>query len=133
MPRQFTEIWQRWMQTGARPGDSDEVRVRKRYLLLMAMFILPAGILWGAIYWAFGERDAALLPWTYSLLSVVSIAVFAATGNYAFFRLFQLALILIIPFVLGLLLGGFVSSSAVVLWSLLAPVGGLIFYGTRPA
>lgn len=118
---------------GASPADSDDLRIRKRYLLLMALLILPAGLIWGAIYWAFGEETAALAPWTYVVLSIVSILIFAFTKNYALFRFSELALILVLPFVLGLTLGGFVNSSAVVLWSLLAPIGALIFDGSRHA
>lgn len=121
------------LRLGARPDDSEDLRVRKRYLLLMALLIFPAGLVWGAIYWVFGERAAALAPWSYAALSLVSIAVFAFTGNFPLFRFSEMALILTVPFILGLLLGGFVNSSAVVLWSLLAPIGALVFDGPRQA
>jgi adenylate cyclase len=114
---------------GARPDDSPDVLARKQYLLLMALFILPAGIVWGAIYWVFDEPWAALVPWSYAVGSALSIVVFALTAKYSFFRFVQLGLILVAPFILGLILGGFVNSSAVVLWSLLAPIGALLFYG----
>ena len=118
---------------GARSDDTADVRIRKRYLLLMALLILPAGAIWGAIYWTFGEQSAAYVPWAYVVVSAISLVVFALTANYQFFRLVQVGAILVAPFVLGLLLGGFVTSSAVLLWSLLAPIGALIFYGPRQA
>lgn len=118
---------------GTRPDDGEDLRIRKRYLLLMALLILPAGLIWGTIYWVFGERTAALAPWSYVILSALSIAFFTLTGSYPLFRFTQLALILVIPFILGLILGGFVNSSAVVLWSLLAPIGALVFEGPRQA
>lgn len=121
------------MFIGANAADSEEIRIRKRYLLLMSFLILPAGMIWGLIYYVFGEPVAALAPWTYVVISALCILIFAATGNYNFFRFAELAVLLIIPFVLGLLLGGFVNSSAVILWSLLAPIGALIFYGPRQA
>lgn len=118
---------------GARPDDNEDVRLRKRYLVLVAFLILPAGLVWGAIYWIFGEPVAALMPWGYSVISGVSILLFASTANYSIFRMIQLGSILVAPFFLGLALGGFLNSSAVVLWSLLAPVGALIFFGSRQA
>lgn len=121
------------LSLGTRPDDSEDLRIRKRYLLLMALLILPAGLIWGAIYWAFGETAAALAPWAYVVLSIASILIFSITKNYALFRFSELALILVLPFVLGLTLGGFVNSGAVVLWSLLAPIGALIFDGSRQA
>lgn len=122
-----------FIRIGARADDTDDVIVRKRYLLLMAFLILPAGVIWGSIYWVFDQPLAAIIPWGYATLSAVTIVIFALTANYSFFRLAELGFILIAPFVLGLILGGFVNSSAVVLWSLLAPIGALIFYGTRQA
>ncbi len=129
----LTDFFPNLFHLGARPDDTDEVRIRKRYLLLMAFIILPAGAVWGAIYWVFGEPIAALPPWAYLTLSALSIFIFALIANYAFFRFAEMGLILIVPFILGLTLGGFVPSSAVVLWSLLAPIGALIFYGPRQA
>lgn len=121
------------VRIGAVPDDTEDVRVRKRYLLLMAFLILPAGVIWGSIYWLFDKPLAALIPWSYAVVSAASIVVFALTANYSFFRVSELVYILVAPFVLGLVLGGFVNSSAVVLWSLLAPIGALIFYGPRQA
>ncbi|HZQ06411.1 MAG TPA: adenylate/guanylate cyclase domain-containing protein [Anaerolineae bacterium] len=118
---------------GCRPEDTSDVRVRKRYLVLMALMILPAGLIWGAIYWLFGEPFAAAVPWLYVIASSVSLIMFALNANYSLFRFTELGWILIAPFVLGLILGGFVNSSAVFLWSLLAPIGALIFYGARQA
>jgi guanylate cyclase len=45
----------------------------------------------------------------------------------------QLVLILLLPFLLMLALGGFVSGSAVILWSILSPLAALIFEEPRRA
>jgi guanylate cyclase len=45
----------------------------------------------------------------------------------------QLALILILPFLLQLALGGFVNASAVILWSFFAPLGAMLMSGRRQA
>src|SRR5690349_6863670 len=118
MTTTLTDFLDRILRIGSRAADTEENRIRKRYLLMLAFFILPAGFLWGAIYWFSGEPYAAMVPWGYSLLSALSIVIFALTANYSFFRLSEMGLILVAPFILGLLLGGFVNSSAVVLWSL---------------
>ncbi len=124
---------ERLLRIGEHAEDTEEIRVRKRYLSMLAFFILPAGLVWGAIYWWGGEPYAAMVPWGYAVLSATSILIFAATANYGIFRVAEVGLILVAPFILGLILGGFVNSSAVILWSLLAPVGALIFYGEREA
>jgi guanylate cyclase len=65
------------------------------------------------------------------MLSVLSVAIFARLRNFALFRFTELALIILLPFLLQITLGGFIESSAVVLWSLIAPMGALIFEGPR--
>ena len=118
---------------GADPIDSDTVRLRKRMLLATSYLILPAAILWGAIYIAFDEPAAAAIPWGYAAFSGASIVVFWLTRRLALFRSAQLFLILLLPFALMWALGGFVNGSAVILWSLLAPLGALLFASRRHA
>jgi len=45
----------------------------------------------------------------------------------------QLTLILLLPFLLMMALGGFVNGSAVVLWALICPMGALLFDAPRQA
>jgi guanylate cyclase len=90
-------------------------------------------LLWGALYFVFDEPLAASIPWTYALGVGVSLLVFAVTGRYRVFRFTQLFLILLLPFMLQLALGGFADGSAVIIWSLLAPLGALAMWGRRQA
>lgn len=118
---------------GSDPGDGDDVRRKKRYLVASAALVLPAGIIWGLIYFAFGEPIAGAIPLGYSLFSAVSIVAFARTRSFGAFRTLQLLFILLLPFLLQISLGGFVPASAVVLWSLLCPFGALVFDDVRSA
>jgi adenylate cyclase len=111
--------------------DSEEVRLRKVMLMLFSILISLLAVLWGAVYWVFGEPLAAAIPLSYSLLSWCSIGVFLLTHRYRFWRTSQLLLSLALPFLLLVVLGGLVSSSAVVLWSLASAVGALLFPGRR--
>jgi adenylate cyclase len=118
---------------GADPRDDDELKVRKRFLVLCSIFVLPAGILWGLFYLAFSEPLAAAIPLGYSAMSTLSIAVFAVRREFRVLRAVQLFLILALPFLLQETLGGFVPSSAVILWSMLCPFGALVFSDVRAA
>ncbi len=118
---------------GAAPGDPVELRLRKALLVTVALMVLPAGVIWGALYWAAGERGAALLPWTYVVGSLASLAAFSVTGSYALLRRSQLLLILGTPFLLTLSLGGLAASGGVILWSLLAALGAVTFDSPRRA
>jgi guanylate cyclase len=114
---------------GAEPSDQPEVRDRKRLLVSVALLVLPASVVWGAIYWIVGEQTAALLPWVYTSVSVASLIAFHRTRDQEMLGRVQLGLILIVPFALGVALGGLGPSGAVVLWSLLAPLGAVAFRG----
>jgi len=47
--------------------------------------------------------------------------------GYEFFCFSQLALILVLPLLLQWSLGGFAASGAVMIWSILSPVGAIMF------
>jgi guanylate cyclase len=121
----------RVLELGADPGDSTELRYRKELLVGISLMVLPAGVLWGSLYWVFGEHVAALFPWAYVVASVLCLAVFARTHSYPFLRFAELGLILVVPALLCVALGGLAPSSGVILWSLLAPLGAVVF--DRPA
>ena len=118
---------------GADPADPGELRLRKALLVTVALMVLPAGVIWGALYWAAAERTSALLPWSYFVGSLVSLVVFHLTRSFALLRRAQLLLILLVPFLLTLALGGLAASGGVSLWSLLAPLGAVTFDSPRRA
>jgi guanylate cyclase len=117
----------RALDIGADPADSTDLRFRKRLLVGIALLILPIGFLWGCVYWGMGEEAVALTPWAYVTGSIASLVVFAQTRNFAFLRTTQLLLILIAPALGVVMLGSLDESSAVIVWSLLAPLGAVAF------
>lgn len=119
--------------TGFDPQDDPNVRLRKQLLMGITLLEFPAGVLWGTIYLAFNEPLAALMPYTYSLMTTISLLIFRHNRNFAGFRFRQLLLVILLPFLLMIALGGFIPSSAVILWSLIAPIGALIFDEPRRA
>jgi guanylate cyclase len=118
---------------GADPADGEDLRLQKRLLVACTLLFLAPGAVWGLIYFLFDESVAAMIPWAYVIASPLSLLAFAYFRNYPAFRFRQLLFILLLPFLLQLALGGFIPSSAVVLWSLICPIGALIFAGPRHA
>ena len=118
---------------GAASTDGDDLGVRKRFLVLCSIFVLPPGVIWGLTYVAFAEPVAGAIPLGYSVVSAVAIIAFALTRNFAAFRTTELLLILLLPFLLQFALGGFVPSSAVIIWAMLCPFGALVFGDLRSA
>ena len=118
---------------GADEADDEDVRLQKRLLVAIALMVIPAAFLWSGIYLSFDEPLTGSIPLSYGVLSVASIVVFGFTRRLNLFRFSQLVTILLAPFLLMLALGGFVGGSAVFLWSLLSPLGAMLFAGRRQA
>src|SRR5690606_24535437 len=102
---------------GISPDDDDDLRLQKSLLVVCSLPFAFIGLAWGLLYLYFNEPLAGLIPFSYGVVSLLSIAVFGLTRRYSLFRFSQLSLILLLPFMLMLSLGGFVGGSAVILWA----------------
>ncbi len=123
----------RALSIGADPSDDEEQRLRKILLLTAAYLIFPLAIVWGGVYALAGAFGAGLIPWTYAALSGLSIGVFAVVRTYWWFGLSQLALYIVLPFVLMWVLGGFVEGSVVGLFASAAPIFAILLGHRRLA
>jgi guanylate cyclase len=121
------------MELGASPSDSEDIQLRRRILVIGSLMLIVASLIWGFIYVIFGEPIAGFIPLSYALLSTGVTAVFVHTRDYQFYRDIQLWMILMIPFLLMVMLGGFVNSSAVIIWSLISPLGALLVFRVERA
>jgi len=108
-------------------------RLQTDLLVTSSTIIALLGMLWGLIYVYIGAVQAGSIPILYAAFSFASISYYALTGRYQFFRTSQLLITLIFPALLMIVLGGFVNSSGVILWSLTSPVGALLFDNRRKA
>ena len=118
---------------GSDPNDDDDIRLQKSLLVLCAIPFILAGVGWGVMYMLFHEPWAGAIPLSYSIVSLFSTIHFGWTRQYRLFRFSQLLLILLLPFFLMVALGGFINGSAVVLWSLICPMGAMLFDEPRRA
>lgn len=129
----FQGVFSSIARIGSDPNDDDDIRLRKSLLVVCAIPFIFAGTAWGIMYILFNEPVAGAIPLTYSIISLFSTAHFGRTRQYQFFRFSQLALILFLPFFLMVALGGFINGSAVILWSLICPLGAMLFDEPRHA
>ena len=124
------DFWiERLSNAGSATSDTEEQRLRKAVLIFLAVIYTIAGIVWGLGYLLFGLPVSGSIPLSYSFISAVSLLVFFKTKHYKFFCSSQLTLILVLPFLLQWSLGGLTASGAIVLWSILSPIGALMFAG----
>lgn len=78
-----------------------------------------------------GVPTAAAIPAFYSVFTLVNTAFFARTRNLRVYRFTQLLLILILPWLVTIALGGFSESSVVIVWAALCPLGSLLLEEPR--
>ena len=124
----------RWLALlGVRDTDSDATRGQKTALTLAASLVTALAVLWVGTYWVLGLFLAAAIPFAYQIVSLASMVVFARTKSYRFFRFTQAVLMTLLPFLLQWSLGGFVASSVVSLWALVAALGTAFFFSVDAA
>lgn len=128
--RRFDFWIERLSKAGSLPSDTEGQRLRKAVLIFLAVIYTIAGIVWGSGYLLLALPVSGSIPLSYSFISAISLLYFFKTKHYQFFCRSQLTLILLLPFLLQWSLGGFTASGAVVLWSILSPIGALMFAGT---
>lgn len=106
--------------------DPDEIHLRKTTSMLAAILVAPAAIIWGLVYVVADESVAAIVPLLYTPVTALNIAVYKVGRKYRLFEFIQRITNLLLPLFLMIALGGFVSSSAVVIWALVTPMGAIV-------
>jgi adenylate cyclase len=118
---------------GEVPGDSEDERLAKATLTLLSLGVVSLAFVWVVLYFRLGRPLSAVIPLGYQVVTVIGLLVVARTKRFGLFRAGQLLMMLILPFLLAWSLGGFVQSSAVMLWAVVAPLGALVFEGPERA
>ena len=118
---------------GVTPDDDEDERLAKAVVTLSTCLISGLAVIWVVTYLVIGQPLAAAIPFSFQVVSVVSLIAFARSKRLGPFRMSQLVLRLVLPFLLQLSLGGFASSSGVILWAIGAPVGASLFTGAGRA
>lgn len=130
-----TWLWRwplpQWVANVATAGltseDPEEEALRRQSLVVMALGIDLLAVLWVATYAWLGLYWSAAIPLAYQVITTVGLVLLARTGRFDVFRTLQLGLMLLLPVLLQWSLGGFEASSGIMLWSLAAPLGALVF------
>jgi adenylate cyclase len=122
----------RWVgRIGTAAADSNEVALQKRLAVALCAGTLPLTTLWSVIYLLMDAPLAAVAPVFYTVFTLANTALFAWTRNLEFYRFTQLLVILILPWLVTIALGGFQQSSVVIVWAALCPLGSLLLEEPR--
>lgn len=124
-------FYERLRNAGIEADDSEEVRLNKSLLMLATGLVSVATMVWVMLYSVFGPQFSTTLPFAFQLLLAGNMLFYIRSRNFAFFRISQLGLFLFLPFIAQWSGGTIVSTSGVVLWALLAPIGAILCIGVR--
>lgn len=113
------------------PSDNDELKLQKTLLIFACGLMGFAAMLWLAIYHAMGIRYSATVPLVYLAVSATTLAFYLWKLDFELFRFAQTCLYLFVPFIMQWSIGSYVTSSGVMLWALLAPIGVMVFQGPK--
>ena len=121
--------------------DSEQEKLNKQLLVFASALMGFSSMVWVAIYQAMGIRFSSTVSLCYLVVSALSLVLYLARtdvpllrsmhGNFRLYRFIQTLLFLFVPFIMQWSIGSYVSSSGVMLWALLAPIGVMIFQGPR--
>ena len=122
----------RWVgRIGTAAADTNEVALQKRLAVVLCAGTLPLTTLWSVIYLLMDAPLAAVAPVFYTVFTLANTGLFAWTRNLEFYRFTQLLVILVLPWLVTIALGGFQQSSVVIVWAALCPLGSLLLEEPR--
>ena len=105
----------------------EELVIGSRLLFIAASFF------WGMMYIFLGEIQSGLIPFSYSIFLGLIFLIFIKKRKSIFLSAPHRFLTLVLPLLLQLSLGGFINSSAVILWSFTTPLTTLLTNESKTA
>ena len=115
-----------FFKIGVSKNDNENTRLQKASIVIIPLVMIPASLIWSAIYFYYENYFSALIPLSYSIISLINLYYFNKTKSVSTILNTQMTLVLFIPFILMWSLGGFAQGSYVIIWSFFAPIAALI-------
>jgi PAS domain S-box-containing protein len=106
--------------------DTEEQRLNRAILVVMATTTSMGGIVWGIVYLLLGVPEVSIWPFGYVVLSFINLLIYLRTKHFQTLLFGQLTFILLVPTFLMWHIGGFAASGAVMLWAFLCPIVALV-------
>ncbi|PHS59162.1 MAG: hypothetical protein COB17_01150 [Sulfurimonas sp.] len=100
--------------------NTKEEKRQHTFLIYIGILMSSGAVLWGSISIVYGLYFQSIVPFAYIIITIFNYIYMFYTKDFNKSQALQLFISIILPFLFQLSLGGFVSSGAVVLWSLLA-------------
>ncbi len=126
-------FWSMWKQWGIGRKDDALVRIQKRLLTRLTLYIWPLALV-QAVYLAYhGRSIPAMVAGIYVLGSAVNLLFFKRHRRLGMFAFTQVVLLWWTPWMLTIVLGGIAQSGGVAMWMMLCPLVFLWLHQPRAA
>lgn len=89
------------------------------------------GLMWGSISFIYELYLPSLIPFGYFVFTILNFVGFYFSKNFRVVSGLQVFFSLLLPFLFQWLIGGFVSSGAIMLWGMVALTGAMTFEKLR--
>jgi len=114
------------------PNDSDEIRLEKIAVFLVAGSCCVAGSIWTAMYYFFfGFGLTTLLPFSFVIIVGSSLLISQISKNHYIAIYAQILCITYIATFIQWSIGGVLDSGFVMVWAFLGPICALMFFSIR--
>lgn len=101
------------------------------YLLVLAETLMSIFFIYLISGLGEGYGFLAAIPYFYLVISYVSLWFFYRGKRFSYFTFTQLLMLLVLPFFMQWVLGGFEASSGIAIWGVISPVGAMMILGSR--
>ena len=112
----FETVGQAVERIGVASDETEEIRLQQTLAVAVGVMMSGGGVVWGIFLLVFSETLPSLIPFGYTVATVLNVTLFRGTHRYRLFRFNQLALSLFLPFLVMISLGGYSESGAMVIW-----------------
>lgn len=120
-------ISHKFSMIGVIDSDTEHQISKKVALTLLPLYVSIPAFALSMLYLYFDNCKAFLIPAIYINISFLSIYYLYKTKKFIHFEIIQLLMILIFPFILMWILGGFSAGSFVFIWAFYAPVAAAMY------
>ena len=113
-------------------NDTDEIRVEKFAIFLVASACVVAGFVWALMYYfIFGIGLTTFLPFCFVIIVGLALLISHLTKNHTIAIYAQIICIIYIPAFIQWSIGGLFDSGLVIVWAFLGPIIALMFFSVR--
>jgi len=113
------------------PSNTETEKRQHSFLIYMGLLMCTGGILWGTLCLYHDIYIAAIVPYTYILITILNFTYLYFTKNFQTSQNIQIIISLLLPFFFQFFLGGFIASGGNVLWSVIAVFGSFTIGNKR--